>query len=65
MEWFLTEVGTVDEAEEIQERHSRDNGKVALQPQLTLGGGISLDERLAISARRRQQTRASKPPGVH
>lgn len=46
----LTNVGAVNEAEEIEKSHGWDDEEVNLEPQLALSYGIICDEGLAISS---------------
>lgn len=45
----LTNVGSVDEAEQIQQGDGRDDHKVNLSSQLGLGAGVKLDQGVAVS----------------
>jgi hypothetical protein len=45
----VTDVGSVDEAEEIEEGYCRDDHEIDLETEFGLGLGVDLDERMAIS----------------
>jgi hypothetical protein len=45
----LTDICTIDEAEEVKERNCWDNIQVDLPQQFALGDRIEMDERVAIS----------------
>lgn len=49
LEGTLTDVGTIDEAEKVQERNSWDDIQINLQTKLTLGDRIKLNDRVAVS----------------
>lgn len=49
----LTNVGAVNEAEEIEKSHGWDDEEVNLEPQLALSYGIICDDSLAISLTQR------------
>ena len=46
---MLTDIGAVNEAEEVQKRHCGHNVKIDLEPQPPLKGRIVLNKRMAIS----------------
>jgi len=45
----LTDIGTVDEAEQVENCHSGHNMQIDLQPQLAFRHRIEMDKRVAIS----------------
>lgn len=45
----LTDIRTIDEAEEIQNSNGGHNHQINLEPQLRLGLWVELDQRVAIS----------------
>lgn len=45
----VSDVGTIDKAEQVEEGDSGDNVKVDLPPKSAFGGGIEVNERIAVS----------------
>lgn len=50
MDGLFTNVGAVDEAKEVEQRHGWDDEEVDFQPQLAFGNGVVGNEGFAISA---------------
>lgn len=50
LEGKLTDIGTVDKAEQIKQRHGRHDHQVNLHPHFGFGSGVQVDEGMSISA---------------